>query len=103
MLIEPLSKDNAEYYIYQKVGDEIILTKIETYETWKSLYDFGKSLESEQASLILDYISQLYNDNIDSTTDQKMLDLSIKNPELFNKFQELLIKHLQDKLDNNEC
>lgn len=103
ILIEPLSKDNAEYYVYQKVGDEIILTKTETYETWKSLYDFGKSLESEQASLILDYIGQLYNDNIDSTTDQKMLDLSIKNPELFNKFQELLIKHLQDKLDNNEC
>ena len=103
MLIEPLSKDNAEYYIYQKVRDEIILTKTETYETWKSLYDFGKSLESEQASLILDYIGQLYNDNIDFTTDQKMLDLSIKNPELFNEFQELLIKHLQDKLDNNEC
>ena len=33
ILIEPLSKDNAEHYIYQKIGDEIILTKTETYET----------------------------------------------------------------------
>lgn len=103
VLIEPLSKDNAKYYVYQRVGGEIILTETKTYETWKPLYEFGKSLDPGQANLILEYISQLYNEDIDAIIDQRMLDLSINNPELFNKFQELLIKHLQDKLDNNEC
>lgn len=99
-LINDMIPKNSKFYVYIKNGDKINIIPTETYNTWKPLYDFILKLDSPLKVDLLQYISNLYTE---TESDIVLQDFKQQDENNYNTFEDLLIKHLQDKLDKHEC
>ena len=103
-LKDPISKDNSTFWTYIKIGDNIEIAPTNTYESWKSLYDYINNLNIPNKVILSSYIENLYTE-ITPEQDQQLQQFAQENPEIYKNFKELLLKHLQDKLQQEvkEC
>lgn len=108
MQTEELNINNTEYWVYKYDGNRATVQRTYTYQTWNELYQFIKdtNLDNTAKTTLLNYIGQLYNDNIDANIENAVATMVI-DPKIFNEFKERLVKHLQDRLNkylkNYEC
>lgn len=82
---------SGQYFFF---GNDLILEEIKTFDTWKALYDYAQSNSS-----LLNYVSNLYGE----ITSELENAVEILPEDIKTQFNELLIKHLEDKLANDEC
>ena len=71
-----------------------MLEEIKTFNTWKALYDFAQNNPS-----IFNYVTNLYGE----ITNELENSVELLPEDIKNQFNDLLIKHLEDKLANDEC
>ena len=84
--------DTGKGYFF--FGNDLMLEEIKTFNTWKALYDFAQNNPS-----IFNYVTNLYGE----ITNELENSVELLPEDIKNQFNDLLIKHLEDKLANDEC